>query len=384
MLIAADENIPFVKEVFASLGEVRTFPGRAITGAVLRDAELLLVRSVTRVDRDLLEGTRIRFVGTATIGFDHVDRSYLDKRGVVFSSAPGSNARSVAEYVAAALLQLEARGRLRLSDSTLGIVGVGNVGSRVDTVANALGMRVLWNDPPRARTEVPERFVSLIEICERANVISFHVPLEAHGPDRTRHMLDAAFMERLRPGAIVINTSRGAVHDTQSLKHARRDGRIGALVLDVFEGEPRIDQELVSLAEIATPHIAGYSFDGKVAGTKMIYEAACRFLKIGATWPKEIPPFEELRVKIEEPAVRNAVSAAYDIEADDEKLRGEMSADDENARATGFDRMRREYPRRREFENWRVCLPSGASKSGAIIRALGFQLEEHAEKERPL
>ncbi len=374
MLILADENIPYVKEVFGCLGEVVTMPGRAMSQEAARGAEVLLVRSVTRVGRELLEGTRVRFVATATIGFDHVDRDYLAMRGIGFAAAPGSNAQSVAEYVTTALLLLESRGRIELRKSTLGVVGVGNVGSRVDRMARALGMRVLLDDPPRARAEGPSSFVSLESVCREADVITFHVPLSREGPDPTYHLIDSHLLGRIRPGAILLNTSRGSVHDTEALKTARRASRPGALVLDVFEAEPRIDPELVALADLATPHIAGYSFDGKVAGTRMIFEAVCRFFGHEPRWPDGVPPAEELVFQLDRPEPLRAVRAAYDIEADDARLREVMQAPTEADRARGFDRLRKEYPRRREFACWRVELDEPATRVEKRLTSLGFRV----------
>ena len=389
MLIIADENIPFACEVFAHLGDVRTMSGREMSHESVRDAEVLLVRSITKVNRELLDSSRVRFVATATIGTDHVDLAYLEEAGIAFASAPGSNARSVAEWVAAALLALEARGLARggrLSEAALGIVGVGNVGSRVDTVARALGMTTLLNDPPRRRAEGasgPDTFVSLDEVCGRADIVTFHVPLERGGEDPTFHMIDTELLAGLGRGAAVINASRGRVHDTEALAEAKRSGRIGGLVLDVWEGEPRISPELVEFADIATPHIAGYSYDGKVAGTRMIYEAACRALGISPEWPDGLPPHEDLIIG---PAaapgsfgVRDAVKAAYDIEADDARLREVTRSPSEEDRAEGFDRLRKTYPRRREFRNWRVRpAPAGGGVRGTL-EALGFGVDEPAQ-----
>jgi len=391
VLIIADENIPFAREVFAHVGDVRTMSGREMSRDSVRDAGILLVRSITKVGRQLLDGSRVRFVATATIGTDHVDLPYLEEAGIAFASAPGSNARSVAEWVAAALLALEARGLVktvksgRLADATLGIVGVGNVGSRVDTVARALGMKTLLNDPPRERAEGrsgPDTFVSLDEVRERADIVTFHVPLERGGEDPTFHMIDGELLAGLGHGAAVINASRGGVHDTDALAEARRSGGLGGLVLDVWEDEPRVSPELVELADIATPHIAGYSYDGKVAGTRMIYEAACRFLGIFPEWPDGLPPREDLIVNpgaaAEGFGVREAVKAAYDIEADDARLREVTGSTSEEERADGFDRLRKTYPRRREFRNWRVGLPPAAAGVRGTLEALGFGVDASA------
>jgi erythronate-4-phosphate dehydrogenase len=373
MRIVADENIPFAIEAFGRLGEVTTLPGRAMTHEAVRDAEILFVRSVTDVDAHLLDGSKVRFVATATIGTDHVDAAYLRARGTGFASAPGSNARSVAEYISAALLVLESRGHVSLDGSTLGVVGVGSVGSRVALVAQALGMKVLLNDPPRARAEPGGAFVPLDEICAKADVVTFHLSLERGGPDATHHLAGEALLGRLKPGAVVLNSSRGAVADGAALKRARRDGHLKALVLDVWEGEPSIDAELLGLCDLATPHIAGYSYDGKVAGTRMIYEAACAFLGRPAAWPAGLPPHEDLRVRVDDGRALTAVRASYDIEADDGRMRRAVEGADAAGVARAFDRLRKEYPRRREFANWRVAGATG--RSASVLAALGFRME---------
>ncbi|MBM3335143.1 4-phosphoerythronate dehydrogenase, partial [Candidatus Sumerlaeota bacterium] len=283
MKIVADENIPFAAEAFAQLGDVVTVRGRAIKRDTVRDADALIVRSVTRVNADLLDGTAVRFVATATIGFDHVDVGYLRQRGIGFASAPGSNANSVAEYVVAALLVLARRKGFRLEGKTVGVVGVGNVGSRVVQKAAALGMKVLQNDPPLQRQTGDPLFLPLEALFD-ADILTFHVPLTRTGTDATYHMIGDQLLSRLRPGAIVINTSRGAVADTAALLRAAASGRLGGLVLDVFEGEPKINVELVRRADIATAHIAGYSYDGKARGTQMVYRAACEFFGLPAQW----------------------------------------------------------------------------------------------------
>ncbi len=376
MLVVAGENIPYVREVFSTIegvDEVRIVAKSEMTAEAVSDAELLLVRSVVKVDERMLAGTRVRFVATATIGTDHVDLDYLRSRGIEFASAPGSNALSVAEYVAAALLVLESRGLVELRGATLGVVGVGNVGARVVKVAEALGMKALLNDPPRARREGPEGFVSLDEIAVESDVVSFHVPLEKNGPDPTWHLLNAGLLGELRPGAVVINTARGGVADTAALVEAK-GAKLGALVLDVWEGEPSVPRKLFDIADIGTPHIAGHSFDGKVAGTRMIYEAACRFLGREPAWPEELPPREELKVRLGRPSLLDAVRASYDIEADHASLRGLLDAESAEQRAMAFGGFRKSYRKRREFRNWEVEPAKDAGSVEPTLRALGFQM----------
>jgi len=377
--IIADENIPFAREAFGALGEVTLISGREATPQVLRDCDLLFCRSVTKINRELLEGSRVRFVGTATIGTDHVDIPYLRERGIAFASAPGSNANSVAEYVVAALLVLARDGGFVLEGRTLGVVGVGNVGSQVVRKAEALGLRVLQNDPPLARRTGEPRFLPLEALLE-ADFLTFHVPLSREGEDATCHMADAALLRRLRPSACLLNTSRGAVVETQALKDALGRRRIAAAVLDVWEGEPAIDLDLLSQAAIGTPHIAGYSFDGKVAATEMIYRAACETLGVEPAWdPAAImPPPGHPRLEIrcagrpDEDVLREAVLTVYDIEADDRNLR--QSPQPPAERGAYFDRLRKIYPERREFHNTTLVLHGAAERLEAGLAGLGFRM----------
>lgn len=375
MKIVADENIPYVQEAFAELGEVATVSGRKIDAGTVRDAELLLVRSITKVDRALLDGSRVRFVATATIGEDHIDKAYLAGRGIVFASAPGSNANSVGEYVAAALLEIEARFGLPLKDSSLGIVGVGNAGKRVFAKAGALGMRCVLNDPPLARSSGDPKYRPLEEALD-CDAITFHVPLTRDGGDATYHLVDETFLARLKPGVILINTSRGRVVDGAALERALDSGHVRACVLDVWEGEPNIDVSLLDRVAIGTPHIAGYSFDGKVNGTRMIYEAACRFLGCASAWdPAPLlpePECAELRVVPGAGAVRDAVRAVYDIMQDDARMR-RIADVSEEARGAYFDRLRKEYPRRRELFNTIAVVHPPDSALETCLRGLGFE-----------
>jgi erythronate-4-phosphate dehydrogenase len=372
MKIVADPNIPSVQEAFGPLGEVQLVPGRAITAEIVRDADVLLVRSVTPVNAALLSGSQVRFVATATIGFDHIDREYLSQEGIGFASAQGSNANSVAEYIVAAMLELAHRREFRLRDKTLGVVGVGNVGSRVVRYAEALGMRVLQNDPPRQRTERLAQFVSLERVSAEADIITLHVPLARAGADATFHLFDKgrlAGLERRRP--ILINSSRGAVMDNNALLKAVDGERLGGVVLDVWENEPNISPELLDVVDFATPHIAGYSFDGKVNGTRMIYEAVCGFFHLQPAWSPHLPPSPVPRIELavssgedEEEVLRRAVRRVYDITGDDAALR-------RNVRA--FDKLRAEYPVRREFFNTELVLRGASEELRTKFAALGFK-----------
>jgi len=382
MLIVADENIPFVREAFSAFGEVRLVPGRTMDPATVRDADILLVRSVTPVVPALLEGSRVRFVGSATIGTDHVDLPYLERRGIRFASAPGSNANSVAEYVVAALLCVAERAGRRLAGASLGVIGVGNVGSRVVAKARALGMNVVMNDPPLQRKTGSADFRPLDEAlaCE---FVTLHVPLERGGPDPTWHLVDATVLDRMRRDAVLLNTSRGAVVDNAALLRALETGRIATAVLDVWEGEPRISTSLLERVAIGTPHIAGYSLDGKVNGTVMLYRAVCEFLGVSPVWhPQEsLPPPPRPVVSVgtdarsDEAVIRDVVASVYPIERDDAALRGIVGVSLEQ-RGRYFDRLRREYPVRREFQNTVVQF-QGPSRPTLVekLRGIGFRVE---------
>jgi len=378
MRIVADENIPYVREAFGALGEVHTVHGRRITREILATAEVLLVRSITKVNQDLLESTAVRFVATATIGEDRIDKDYLKARGIGFSSAPGCNANSVGDYMVAALLEVSARHQLALDGLTMGIVGVGNVGPRVLAKATALGIRCVLNDPPLAEQTGDPRYRPLSEILD-CDLITLHVPLAKGGPHPTWHLADAAFLSAMKPGAILINTSRGPVVDNAALKTALRERRLRGAVLDGWEGEPNIDEELLELADIGTPHIAGYSFDGKVNGTRQIYEAVCKFLGRAPVWDPapllpapEVPQIEVDATAADAPA--RAVRAVYDIMRDDAALRAIQKLD-AAARGAYFDELRKNYPRRREFFNTQVRLTPFDEDLSRRLKGVGFRSE---------
>lgn len=374
MKIVADVNIPFVVEAFGTLGEVEALPGREIGPERVRDADLLLVRSVTTVDAGLLEGSRVRFVGSATIGLDHVDQACLRARGIVLAYAPGSNANSVAEYVVAALVAL---GGERYVGRTLGIIGLGRIGILVREKALALGMAAPANDPPLERAGMVG-LVSLEELLKRSDIVTCHVPLTREGPDATHHLLDASSLALVRPHVIVINTSRGAVVDNAALLQALRGNRIGGAVLDVWEGEPEPDPALIRAVTLGTPHIAGYSWDGKAAGTKMLYDAACAFLTRRSKWASPSPPGEASRRPVVVEAGRSLdevlhelVPCSCDIRRDDAALRAlaELSGPE---RGRAFDRLRGLYPKRLEFRHTSVVVPAGCSEVQEALRRVGF------------
>ena len=278
MKIVIDNKIPFIRGVFEPFAEVVYLPGAKTTPEDVRDADALITRTRTICNKSLLEGSKVRMIATATIGFDHIDTAWVESAGIAWTNAPGCNSWSVEQYIASVLVCLAEKHSLRLEDLTLGVVGVGNVGGKVAKIASLLGMKVLLNDPPRARKEGPDAFVSLDEVMERADIITLHVPLEKQGPDATMHLFDRERISRLKRDQFLINSSRGPVVDNAALLDALKAGAIRGAVLDVWEDEPAPDPELVAALDISTPHIAGYSADGKANGTTMSVQAVAKAL----------------------------------------------------------------------------------------------------------
>lgn len=373
MRILADTNIPFVEEAFGPYGEVRKVDGRGLSAAALRDVDALLIRSVTRVDAKLLEGSSVSFVGSATAGTDHVDVGELDRRGIAFAAAPGSNAESVAQWVTSVLIELQARLRRPLRAMTLGVVGVGQVGRRVVNKARALGMNVLLNDPPRARAEGPGAFVSLEDLCLRADIITLHVPLYRTGPDRTEHLFSPARLARLALSTCLLNASRGAVVDGAALADTLAHKQLAFAALDVWEGEPNIDMGLLDLVDIGTAHIAGYGVDGKVRGTAVLHDAFVAHFGLTPRWSSDLVFSAGPTLDVAgEAAVGDACRGTYDVGADDARLRGLLALDSDR-RGREFDALRADYPARREYAEVRVTAgPDVGAASLEVLTRLGF------------
>jgi erythronate-4-phosphate dehydrogenase len=378
MLIIADENIPLARDAFAGLGDVRLVPGRAIDSNLVRDADVLLVRSVTRVDEGLLRGSRIRMLATATAGSDHVDVDYLESAGIAFADAPGSNAEPVVEYVLATMF-LHARDTGRaLHEFTVGIVGCGNVGGRLADRLGALGVRCLINDPPLAERIGRQGLVSL-ELALSADIVTLHVPLVETGRHPTRHILTAERLSRLKPGALFINASRGEVVNQAALATLAGKRADLSLALDVWADEPRIDQDLVDRAFIATPHIAGYSYDAKLRGTLAVYRACCRFLGTECVWNyhDSLPPARDFTLnagsKSDDAALLETMLAVYDPRTDDARLRESFTLP-ANERGAAFDALRKNYPLRREFDSLRILARDAGTSMRVKLESLGFQL----------
>lgn len=374
LTIVADENIPALESLFGGFGRILRRPGRSLCRDDLQNADVLLVRSVTRVDQTLLAETPVRFVGTATIGTDHVDLAWLERQGIGFSSAPGSNADSVVEYVISSLLHLAEEREFDLFSKVVGIVGVGNVGGRLQQRLEAMGLQVLLCDPPRAAAEGQAGFIELPDLLQQADIISLHTPLVTTGRWPSQHLLNADTLALLKPDAVLLNSGRGSVIDNQALLELKRQRPDLTLVLDVWEHEPTVDPQLAALCAIATPHIAGYALDGKIRGSWMLYEALCEHLGQAPEIDLEqvLPESRIGALQLSASAdPLTPVRLVYDPFRDDRAMRAILAYPVERQRLA-FDRLRREYPERREFATLRV-VTCGALEGP--LRALGFAVE---------
>ncbi len=374
MRILADENIPML-EVFARHGQLRRVAGRSLDRAVLADAEVLLVRSVTQVDQALLAGAQVKFVGTCTIGTDHLDLQYLTQQGIGWASAPGCNARGVVDYVLGALLTLAERDGVDLSKRCYGVVGAGQVGQRLVQVLRGLGWQVLVCDPPRQQAEGGD-YVDLATVLERCDVVSLHTPLTQQGEHPTFHLLGAEQLQSLQQGSWLINASRGAVVDNQALKQLLTQRHDLRVALDVWEGEPQVDAELAQRCDIASAHIAGYSLDGKIRGTSQIYQAFCQHFALADSAAIEFPAQTLLAMELAahtpvEEALRVICRAVYDPRSDDAAFRLSLQGDALTRRAA-FDQVRKNYPVRREIPDLQVRVNQPAVELQQMLQALGI------------
>ena len=373
MKIIVDENIPFGREAFENFGEVELCNGREIDASICKNADALIVRSITKVDEVLLDNSSIKFVGTCTIGTDHLDQRYLAKNDIAFSSAAGCNSYSVAEYVFSALASLANRHQLTLSKLTMGVVGYGNIGKKVVAIAEALGMQVIVNDPPLERIG-NERDFSTLEEALGCDIVSFHVPLNRGGEDNTLHLLNEKNINLIKTNAIVMNASRGPVVGNEALKKRIKEKRDIYAVLDVWETEPDYDSELLGLVEIGTPHIAGYSYEGKVNGTVMIYDALLKYLGIDPGWKPELPQVMNNQIEISgretvEELLLKVFDKSYPIMEDDGLMRQGMNMPPHDI-AEHFDMLRKKYKIRRELSNFEVSLNSDNEKFKNLLEVL--------------
>jgi erythronate-4-phosphate dehydrogenase len=374
--ILADENIPML-EVFERHGQLRRTAGRSLDRSVLADAEVLLVRSVTQVDQALLAGSQVKFVGTCTIGTDHLDLEYFAKQGIAWASAPGCNARGVVDYVLGALLTLAERDGVDLAQRCYGVVGAGQVGDRLVQVLRGLGWQVLVCDPPRQKRE-GGNYVDLPTLLARCDVISLHTPLTVHGDNLTQHLIGTEQLQALSHGAWLINASRGAVVNNQALKRFLAQRSDVRAVLDVWEGEPQVDVELAQRCDIATAHIAGYSLDGKIRGTELIYQAFCEYFSVPIKSAIDFPAQTLLSMQLarhtsQADALRVVCRAVYDPRADDAAFRLSLQGDAAQ-RCMAFDQVRKNYPVRREIPDLQVQVNESTAALRQMIVALGMKL----------
>ena len=338
MKVIVDNKIPYIAgEIEKIADEVVYLPGDAFTKEEVKEADALVVRTRTHCNRDLLEGSQVKFIVTATIGFDHIDTEYCREAGIAWTNCPGCNAGSVEQYIHSVLLLLKREKGLKLEEATLGIVGVGHVGSRVKRMAESLGMKVLLNDPPRA-DKGEKGFVDLAKIAEACDVITFHTPLYIEGQYRTYHLADEDFLFSLKRTPYIINSSRGEVVDTASLLAALSAGKVRDAVVDTWEYEPEISRELLEVAFLATPHIAGYSADGKANATRMSLEALARFFQVEAEF-NVMPPDAPNLCPSDDP--EEVYLQAYNPTRDSEWLKTSPRK---------FEWFRGNYPLRRETE----------------------------------
>ncbi|MEN8158157.1 MAG: 4-phosphoerythronate dehydrogenase, partial [Bacteroidota bacterium] len=375
--IVADHKIPFLKGALEGVASVKYLSGGEISRSDLLEADALIIRTRTRCDRSLLEGTGVKFIATATIGHDHIDREYCSEAAISWVNAPGCNASSVQQYMVSTLLYLAVERNLELSSLTLGVIGVGNVGSKVVKAAESLGMKVLMNDPPRERSEGSGPFVPLEHLLAQSDVVTLHVPLNRGGADNTLQMVNRQFIQQMKPGAILVNSSRGGVVSEQHLISGIESGKISGAVLDVFQGEPEVGAGLLDLLTLATPHIAGYSLDGKANGTTMAVQAVSQFFNLGLDgWEPDGIPLPEQTMLLGDASSfsRNELlwelfRQTYDVSKDDRRLRDQPEA---------FESLRGNYPLRREPPAFSVRLFQGYPEIRELLEALGFSvLSDH-------
>jgi len=375
MKIVVDEKIPFIRGVFEPWADVVYSQGSAIDTAMVADADALITRTRTRCDSNLLKDSRVKIVASATIGYDHLDTEWLESKGIRWVNAPGCNSGSVMQYMVSVLICLAGKHSLDLPSLTLGVVGVGNVGSKVVRAAKSLGMKVLQNDPPRQRREGLTDFLPLETLIAESDILTLHVPLNHEGEDSTFHLVNSSNLHRMKKNSILINTSRGAVVDNAALREILSDRKLLAAVLDVWEDEPAVDRRLLELVDIATPHIAGYSVDGKANATINSVREVSSFLRLPLsdwrpdTLPEPAEPVIDLtsdpRAKTVADMVSTAVRHTFTVEDDDLLFRSDPG---------NFEYLRDNYRIRREFSSYIV--KSDDTETRKILSNLGFNLTQ--------
>ncbi len=374
MKIIIDDKIPYIRGAFEGVAEVVYLAGSKTTPEVVKDANAIVTRTRTICNEKLLAGSSVNFIATATIGYDHIDTDYCNAAGIKWTNAPGCNSKSVEQYIASTLMVLAERKNLQLKDLTIGVVGVGNVGSKVARISKLFGMQVLKNDPPRERAEGSAEFISLKQVMDEADIITLHVPLETKGEDATFHLGNAEFFSALKKKPVLINSCRGEVVDTLAVKDALKNGLISAFVCDCWENEPDIDLELLAMTEIATPHIAGYSKDGKATGTEMSVHAISKYFNLGLeNWhpsgvEQPTSPIFELNGDglSEQQIVSKAILHTYDIRNDDQDFR---------KNTVQFEQLRGDYPTRREFPAFTIVPKNIGEETLEVLKNLGFTIK---------
>lgn len=372
MKIIIDDKIPYINGAFEEIAEVVYLPGSKTTAEIVKDADAIITRTRTICNEKLLAGSNVKFIATATIGYDHIDTGYCEKAGIKWTNAPGCNSKSVEQYIASSLLYLAKTKNLALENLCIGVVGVGNVGSKVANICRLFGMRVLLNDPPRARKEKSIDFVALKKVMEEADIITLHVPLNMKGKDATFHLCDDQFFSGLNKKPVIINSCRGEVVNTEAIKIALQKGKISEFICDCWENEPDIDLELLNRTFIATPHIAGYSKDGKAKGTSMSVSSISKHFGLGIDdWqPKNIeaPVNETIEINgiglSKQEILSKVILSTYDISIDDKLFRNETH---------NFEKLRGDYPVRREFPAFTVLSKNVNENTLEVIKKLGFK-----------
>lgn len=373
MKIIIDNKIPYIQGVLEPYAEVLYLAGNETTPEIAKDADAIITRTRTKCNQHLLEGSSVKMIATATIGFDHIDSDYCQKNNIEWTNAPGCNSWSVAQYIMAALHTLAEKKQLKLDEYTIGVVGAGNVGSKVARLCEIIGMKVLINDPPRQRKEGNDGFVSIEEIQEKADIITFHTPLSREGNDKTYHIVSSEFINKCKKGLIFINSSRGEVMETGSILKSFNSEQISEAIIDCWENEPEINLELLAKAFIATPHIAGYSKDGKANGTSMSIQAISRKFKLGMdNWQCENVELPESTIieidgtgKKMQQILTEVILTTYRIEEDSRRLKKSPQT---------FEKQRGDYPVRREFPVYSIKSKGVEQCTLTVLKELGFQL----------
>jgi erythronate-4-phosphate dehydrogenase len=382
--IVADENIPLLEQFFSEFGEIRKVPGRTMTSEDVKDADILLVRSVTQVDQDLIADSPIKFIGTCTIGTDHIDLDYIQQKKIAFSSAPGCNAEAVVDYVLSAVSVLVDKRGIFFQDVSVAIIGIGNVGLRLRRRLEAMGVRVISVDPFKDAAEVGS--LSSLDEALVADVVSLHIPLtysENAGEHVTHHLINAERLAAMKSDACLINSCRGSVVDNEALKAHMAKNPDFESIIDVWEGEPNLDLQLMNRCMLATPHIAGYSLDGKMRGTEQVYQACCETFgfpvrsKLAQLLPE--PSIKKIKFGDSVPvhqALRTAIRAAYEIRVDDGIMRSTLlrTAGEESAMRSEFDALRKNYPLRRDIPTIRIEVPGKRQDLQQALEAAGFDV----------